>query len=98
MTAAPQGPRGIAQGLCPYGLGMPYEACCGRFISAVSSAPTAEALMRSRYSAYVLGRIDYLKATTLPAQQAALFAERGPSARLLGNDDGELSWKQSAEI
>jgi hypothetical protein len=33
-----------------------------------------------------------------PAQQATLFAERGPSARLLGNDDGELSWKQSAEI
>jgi len=32
-----------------------------------------------------------------PAQQAALFAERGPSARLLGNDDGELTWKQSAE-
>ena len=28
--------------------------------------------MRSRYSAYVLGLIDYLVATTLPAQQAQL--------------------------
>jgi SEC-C motif domain protein len=28
--------------------------------------------MRSRYSAYALGLIDYLVATTLPAQQAAL--------------------------
>lgn len=28
--------------------------------------------MRSRYCAYVLGLIDYLVATTLPAQQAAL--------------------------
>lgn len=28
--------------------------------------------MRSRYSAYVLGLIDYLQATTLPAQQASL--------------------------
>ncbi len=35
-------------------------------------APCAEALMRSRYSAYVLGLIDYLVATTLPAQQAGL--------------------------
>ncbi|WP_369294335.1 YchJ family metal-binding protein, partial [Klebsiella pneumoniae] len=26
--------------------------------------------MRSRYSAYVLGLVDYLVATTLPAQQA----------------------------
>jgi SEC-C motif-containing protein len=28
--------------------------------------------MRSRYSAYVLGLVDYLQATTLPAQQQAL--------------------------
>jgi SEC-C motif-containing protein len=28
--------------------------------------------MRSRYSAYVLGLIDYLKATTLPVQQESL--------------------------
>jgi SEC-C motif-containing protein len=28
--------------------------------------------MRSRYSAYVLGNIDYLKTTTLPVQQASL--------------------------
>lgn len=28
--------------------------------------------MRSRYSAYVLGKIDYLKATTLPVQQPSL--------------------------
>ncbi len=28
--------------------------------------------MRSRYSAYVLGQIDYLLATTLPAQQSGL--------------------------
>jgi SEC-C motif domain protein len=28
--------------------------------------------MRSRYSAYAMGLIDYLVATTLPAQQAAL--------------------------
>jgi SEC-C motif-containing protein len=38
------------------------SACCGRF-HAGESAPTAEALMRSRYAAYALGRLDYIAAT-----------------------------------
>ena len=51
---------------CPCGSGKPYAACCepwhdGR--AAGAYAPTPEALMRSRYSAYVLGLIDYLMAT-----------------------------------
>lgn len=39
--------------------------CCGRFIDkvAASPAPDAESLMRSRYSAFVLERADYLLAT-----------------------------------
>jgi len=41
--------------------------CCGRYHVGPANAPTAEALMRSRYCAYVLGRIDYLVGTTLPA-------------------------------
>jgi len=45
--------------------------CCGRY-HAGSPAPSAEALMRSRYSAYALGLIDYLVRSTLPAQQAKL--------------------------
>ncbi|MCW3149082.1 YchJ family protein [Stutzerimonas stutzeri] len=56
---------------CPCGSGDPLVDCCGRY-HAGAPAPSAELLMRSRYSAYVLGLIDYLKATTLPAQQAAL--------------------------
>ncbi len=56
---------------CPCGLGRPYAACCGP-LHAGAIAETAEALMRSRYSAYVLGDIDYLLATwhaaTRPAQ------------------------------
>ena len=56
---------------CPCGLGRPYAACCGR-LHAGAIAETAEVLMRSRYSAYVLGDIDYLLATwhadTRPAQ------------------------------
>lgn len=56
---------------CPCGSGDTLLACCGRY-HAGAPAPSAERLMRSRYSAYVLGLIDYLQATTLPAQQASL--------------------------
>jgi SEC-C motif-containing protein len=50
---------------CPCGSGRPYAACCGR-CHAGEAAPDAEALMRSRYSAYALGLPDYLLATWAP--------------------------------
>ncbi len=57
-----------AQAPCPCGSEVPYTACCGRFHEGLQAtpavlAPTPEALMRSRYSAYALGLIDYLLAT-----------------------------------
>ncbi len=48
---------------CPCGSGKQYGECCGCFINAGESAPTAEALMRSRYTAYTLLDEDYLLAT-----------------------------------
>jgi SEC-C motif-containing protein len=44
---------------------LPYAQCCGRYVEdlAGTPAPDAEALMRSRYSAFVLERADYLLAT-----------------------------------
>lgn len=59
---------------CPCGSTLALADCCGRLHDG-SVASSAEALMRSRYSAYVLGLIDYLVDTTLPAQQAALERE-----------------------
>ncbi|MDG1581373.1 YchJ family protein [Pseudomonas sp. GOM6] len=56
---------------CHCGSGDPLEACCDKYHQG-TPAPSAEALMRSRYSAYVLGLIDYLRDTTLPAQQSGL--------------------------
>ncbi|MBT0771992.1 hypothetical protein KIH74_23825 [Kineosporia sp. J2-2] len=50
---------------CPCGWGDPYPACCGRYHGG-EAAPTAEALMRSRYSAFVLGLEDYLLRTWAP--------------------------------
>jgi len=48
-----------------------YGACCGRFHSGVENASTAQLLMRSRYSAYVLMLESYLlttwHSTTRPA-------------------------------
>lgn len=40
-----------------------YADCCGRFLETDGIAPDAESLMRSRYSAFVLEREAYLRAT-----------------------------------
>ncbi len=48
---------------CPCGSGREYESCCSPYISGVSSAPSAEALMRSRYTAYAKHKIDYIVQT-----------------------------------
>jgi len=55
---------------CHCGSGKPFEACCGPYISGAAVAPTAEALMRSRYSAYAAGAIDYLGDTLHPDYKA----------------------------
>ncbi|MCL2801810.1 MAG: YchJ family protein [Treponema sp.] len=50
---------------CPCGAGRAYSACCEQYIRGKAKAPTAEALMRSRYSAYVEHEIDYIINTCL---------------------------------
>ena len=45
---------------CPCGSGREYSDCCELYISGKANPPTAEALMRSRYSAYVEHEIDYI--------------------------------------
>ena len=49
--------------LCPCGSTKNFADCCARYIDSNQPAPTAEALMRSRYTAYTLQREDYLLAT-----------------------------------
>ena len=48
---------------CPCQSKQKYAKCCGRFHKAKLHVPTAQALMRSRYSAYVLGNAQYLYRT-----------------------------------
>lgn len=51
--------------------GVAYQDCCGRWLETDTPAPDATSLMRSRYSAFVLERRDYLlstwRASTRPA-------------------------------
>lgn len=58
---------------CPCGLGDPYAACCGRF-HAGAQAPTAERLMRSRYSAFAVGDDAYLRRTWHPSTRPRRIA------------------------
>ncbi|MEU3183297.1 YchJ family protein [Streptomyces sp. NPDC006923] len=52
---------------CPCGLPAAYGACCGRFHAGPATAPTAELLMRSRYSAFAVRDEPYLLTTWDPA-------------------------------
>lgn len=53
--------------VCPCGNPSSYDACCGRYLDQGEHAATAEALMRSRYTAYALRREPYLLATWHPS-------------------------------
>lgn len=60
---------------CPCGLGRAYEDCCGRYISGAEDPPTAEALMRARFTAFARKDVDYLAKTFAPQSGAQAHAE-----------------------
>lgn len=72
---------------CPCGSGEAYADCCGALhrglASGTATAPTAERLMRSRFSAYAVGDVEYLLATWHRATRPA-------SLQL----DPDLEWRQ----
>ena len=81
MTACPCGR------LSPKHQPLALAECCGRYLDHFDTtpAPDAEQLMRSRYSAFVLERRDYLLATWHASQRpSALDFE--PGAQWLGLD------------
>ena len=73
---------------CPCGLPAPYADCCGRYHAGPLhlQAPDAEALMRSRYSAFVNGLPDYLLATWHASTRPATLEPDPPGLRWLGLD------------
>jgi SEC-C motif-containing protein len=54
---------------CPCGSGQSYSACCEPFITGAAIAPTPEATMRSRYTAFAVVNIDYLHDTLASDQR-----------------------------
>lgn len=71
--------------LCPCGSDIDYLACCNPCLENKTIPETPEALMRSRYTAYTLGNIDYIRNTM-----------RGKP--LAGFDDMEARrWSQSIQ-
>ncbi|RUR13713.1 YchJ family protein [Legionella septentrionalis] len=49
--------------LCPCGSNKIYSVCCGLYLDGKFIPETPEQLMRSRYTAYSLANIDYIKKT-----------------------------------
>jgi SEC-C motif-containing protein len=73
---------------CPCGLPRSHADCCGRYHAGPLHllAPDAEALMRSRYSAFVNGLPDYLLATWHASTRPATLEPDPPGLRWLGLD------------
>lgn len=56
----------MSESLCPCGSLASYPKCCGPFIAGERAAPTPEAMMRSRYTAFCKNDLVYLKKTWSP--------------------------------
>lgn len=51
---------------CHCNSGLDFDSCCGPILAGEKQAETAEALMRSRYCAFVCDEIDYLTESLHP--------------------------------
>ncbi|QRY42976.1 YchJ family protein [Mycolicibacterium boenickei] len=69
--------------LCPCGTGRAYTDCCGPLHAGARPAPTAVALMRSRFSAFAVGDVDYLLTSWHP--------DTRPADLTL---DGTITWRR----
>ena len=99
---------------CPCGSGRTYEECCCPYIEGQENAPTAEALMRSRFTAHALHKFEYLNETVLPEMRDENeFAEMQQMSQIVtwtgldilsasrgGEDDesGEVSFEAHYEV
>lgn len=54
---------------CPCGSDKEYTNCCERFHTNKEQAPSAELLMRARYSAFAKNQIDYIESTHIPGTE-----------------------------
>jgi len=61
----------VTAAACPCLSGLPYEECCGPLHAGTGAARTAEALMRSRFSAYARGDLAVVNRTWHPSTRPA---------------------------
>ena len=70
---------------CHCGSGLSFEKCCEPYILKKSVPETSEQLMRSRYSAFVVGAVDYIYDTHHPSRRSEV------------SKDEIMSWSQESE-
>ncbi len=68
---------------CPCGTSENYQACCGEIHKSIKKATTAEQLMRSRYSAFVMAKGDYL------------MESHHSSTRVISDKEAIIDWAKS---
>jgi SEC-C motif-containing protein len=73
-----------ADDLCPCGSADSYQTCCGPRHDETQPATTAEQVMRARYSAHVVGDLDYLRRSWHPDTCPEVIAATKESERWLG--------------
>jgi len=76
----------VIQIVCPCGSQTNFAVCCEPLLTRKVQAQTPEALMRSRYSAFCEGNIDYLVRTHHPSQRSADDRDR------LAQSIQEIEW------
>ncbi|NLV30470.1 MAG: YchJ family protein [Acidobacteria bacterium] len=69
---------------CPCGSGNILDGCCGPYLAG-APAPTAEALMRARYTAYTAADLDFIERSTHSRSRAAF------------NRESALEWAEQSE-
>ncbi|WP_081608772.1 YchJ family protein [Rhodococcus ruber] len=101
MTRRARYPRPGSSAPCPCGRGLPFGECCGPFLAG-GDAPTPEQLMRSRYTAFVVGDDGYLRRTWHPGTRPARLdldpAQRWTGLEVLHTSGGFLHSEGTVEF
>jgi SEC-C motif-containing protein len=83
--------RPVADRPCPCGSGERFDGCCGPLLAG-DPAPTAERLMRSRYTAFVAGDAGHLSGTWHPGTRPDALdldpAQRWTGLEIVATEDG----------
>ena len=69
---------------CPCSSGNDFASCCEPFLEGKAEPQTAEALMRSRYSAYAVGKVKYIGET------------HNPDTRHTFDEEASREWAENA--